>query len=332
MRKLIILSSAVFFLASGQWSFAVDWGDSGLNKPAAPSEIYIAWEISTTYGKSGVAPDHAYFAFADKDYNFCPMPGGATPDLKQDQTYMVSLSDGVHWRTIANKVNVTLSQAETDWLFYFTTDSQQPAQVTFRCIVNNLPANTTVSVRLLTVDNQEFPITALTEGATCVVTVPPSPSPNSILAVYEIPQVEGAKHEFSLAPGWNLVGIPFLEVTDAGTLFDYPVMRCGDPAPTQVTAVSELASGASYWVFNPGHETQTVTLTGTARKGTDTSYPDFVPGWNFISPIGKYDTDINAFVPGTGYDVNQWSWLPGSAFLKDDSVPQPGVGYMVKEW
>ena len=186
MRKLFVLSSAVFFFASGLWCFAVDWGISGLNLTGAPSEIYIAWEVTTQYGDSSADPEYSYFAFANKDYTYMPIPQWDTPDhyLIDRMAMCVPLSATKfdYYRTIANKVNVFLSQVETDWLFYFTTQSGEPAQVTFRCIVNSLPDNTNVSVKLLTVDNEEFPITALTEGATCVVTLPPSTSPNSILA------------------------------------------------------------------------------------------------------------------------------------------------------
>ena len=335
MRKLLLSLFVGYFFLCLNPVFGTDWGDSGLDKNDAPSEIYIAWEVTTQYGDPSSDPVYAYFAFANKDYNYMRIPRGA-PDPLIDfmaMCVLTSTNSFDFYRTIANKVNIHLSQLDLDWLFYFTTKSGNPAKVTFRCLVNNLPANTTVSVRLLTVDNQEFPITALTEGATCEVTLPPDISPNSILASYEIPQITNAQFTLSLEPGWNLVGIPFLAVTDTGDLFDYPVMRCDAPAPTWVAPEDGLVSGASYWIYNSSSASQSVTLKGTARKGGETDFPELASNWNYLSPVGAYDAQQNTFVPATVvHDYAQWRWIPGAAFFRvDNTSPTVGVGYMVKE-
>ena len=190
MRKLLLSLFVGYFFLCLNPVFGTDWGDSGLDKNDAPSEIYIAWEVTTQYGDSSSKPDYAYFAFANKDYNYMRIPQGAPkPDIDfMAMCVLTSTNSFDFYRTIANKVNIHLSQLDLDWLFYFTTKSGNPAKVTFRCLVNNLPANTTVSVRLLTVDNQEFPITALTEGLPTFRPTPSwppmrfrkSPTPNSL--------------------------------------------------------------------------------------------------------------------------------------------------------
>ena len=328
MRKLLLSLCAGCFFACLDIVCGVDWGDSGLK----PGGVYVAWELSTDFGVGG-AKTYAYLAFANENYsNGGYPPDTGSPDGKYNDLSLLNLKDNKRYVTIANKVNAYLDSFETDWLMYFNTQSGNPATVTFRCLVNNLPDNTNVSVRLLTVDDESFEITALTEGATCEVTLPPSTSPNSILAFYEIPQATGVEYALSLSPGWNLVGNPFLEVMDVGALFDYPVMRCGAPAPTRVTAMAGLVSGASYWVFNPGSETQTVTLTGTARIGTETSFQNLTNGWNFASPVGCYNKNTGGFDAATEVRSVQWRWeAPGRLFEAVSTPPEVGVGYMVKE-
>ena len=143
--------------------------------------------------------------------------------------------------------------------------------------------------------------------------------------------VEGVKCPLALAPGWNLVGVPFERVTDAGTLFDHLVLRVGR-AVTRLSAGDTLEGGQAYWVYNSAAETVTVTLTGTARVGGETDFPALEPSWNYVSPVGCYNRDTGAFDEATTMREMQWRWeAAGQFFCGQQQVPSIGSGYMVKE-
>ena len=332
MRKLLLLLLFIGGISSIRPVFAVDWGDSGLNVIGAPREVYIAWEASSQFGDPSGEKQNAYFAFANTDYLFMQYPVSGAPDTKIDWNCMIMPDDGrfQYFRTIASKVNTYLSEVVVDWLYYFTTKSGEAAEVTFRCIKNDLPANTTVTLKFIAVDGTETLIDCLNEDETFTISVTPSDVPNTIMAIYTIPQMADAEYALSLEPGWNLVGIPFLAVSDAGALFDCTVLRCA-VSPVRVRNASELVSGASYWVFNPGSERRTVTLKGTARKGGETDFPALAAGWNYLGVVGAYNEGTKDFAPATSvHDYNQWRWIPGGAFFREEAAaPAVGVGYMV---
>lgn len=329
MRRLLL--SLLFLFAFGVVSsvFGVDWGKI---------TVYASWEVTTDFGTGDVSAHgrSVYVAIGSAKQVFpetgYPMP---PPGPANSLTLYVS-SDAKHYTQVANRVSFDVSNPssfETEWLVNFSTYSGMAANLTFKCLSNDLPNPEKLTLRLLAVEGDETKITAVTAGATQNVAVASADGPNTLMATYEVSFVEGVEYALSLAPGWNLAGIPFERVTDAGALFEHPVMAVG-PSVVRVTAASELASGGSYWIYNGASETVTVTLTGsvnTARE--ETAFPALATGWNYVSPVGSYDTTAKAFRAATEMISGlQFQWdATGQYFGEFEQLPALGRGYMVRE-
>ena len=327
MRRLLL--SLLFLFAFGVVSsvFGVDWGKI---------TVYASWEITTDFG--GGQSQTAYIALGNAKFvepeNGYPPRG--TPHAADDNLLAVYVfSDKKNYRQVSNTVKLDPSNPagfDTDWLLNFTTKSGTAANVTFTCLTNEFPAPENLTLQLLTVGNEAFPLPVLA-GETTTVLVPSADDPNSVLANYSVPYVDGVKHRFTLEPGWNLTGIPFERVTDAGALFSYPVLAVGT-APTRVSAASELTSGRSYWVYNGTSEPVEVTLVGSVNTvREETAFPALSAGWNYVSPVGAYDTSTKSFRAATEkLSELQFHWdAAGQCFGEFEQEPSIAHGYMVRE-
>ena len=328
MRKLLLLLLVVLFCGGAHLVCAQNWGKV---------TVYASWEISTDFGTGGKTAV-AYLAIADANQQWDPYPP-STPD---NASNMLALEVGEkNYMQVANHVRVGLNSPtsfETDWLLQFSTNTGAPAKVTIRCLSNQLPNPETLKLQLLTVGGAVVDITAVTEGAVQEVeSVPSEAAPNTLMATYEAeePVMSGVQFALALAPGWNLVGNPFESVTDAGTLFDYSVMKAGaNSCWIMVSDIAELSSGESFWVYNRFGVAKEVILTGNAYVGRHegTALPSLSGGWNYVSPIGDYDKVAGNFKPSTEIPGTQFQWNPiGEIFESFRQSPELGRGYMVRE-
>ncbi len=327
MRKLLLSLLAVCALGCLSAVHGVDWGNI---------KVYAAWEVTTDFGTGDSGRSQsAYVAIGSEKYLGAPYPTPGAPGAINWLAVYVS-SSKTNYPQVANRVSLDLSNPtnfSTEWLLWFSTESGKAANLTFRCLENQLPNPKQLALRFLASDGTETAITAVQADEEQVVAVASATTPHTLLATYEVPYVEGVEMIYSLAPGWNLVGIPFQSVSDAGTLFDYPVLAVGSVI-TQVASASELACGAAYWVYNTGSETVQVTLTGVAYTGRQegTAFPELADGWNYVSPIGDCDKSTKTFKAATEMAGVQFEWgTVLQCFGVSQEVPSVGFGYMVKE-
>lgn len=322
MRKLLLSLFAVCLFGIAPLVRGVDWGDV---------EIYASWEITTDFGTGDSGKSQsAYIAIGNKrrlvPENGYPLPA---PGSFNSLTLYVFPEEKQYSR-VANKVTLDLnkpSSFETEWLLNFTTQSGQPANVTFKCLSNQIPNLENLTLRLLTVGGAEKPI-KVQEGETTTVMVPSEDGPNTLMATYEVPLVDGVEYALNLAPGWNLVGIPLLEVTDDGGLFHHTVLYLD----SVITRISELKQGAAYWVYNNANSVATVTLKGTAFIGEkSTLADDLTAGWNYVSLAGTVtDATTKEFAPAESPSNPIWRWDASVQSFVPDSVLELGVGYVIK--
>lgn len=140
----------------------------------------------------------------------------------------------------------------------------------------------------------------------------------------------GVSIAYKLAPGWNLIGIPFQRVTDSGELFNYTVYR-GTKPPVLVNDLEDLTAGTALWVYNSAAETAVVTLTGDALTERPTIFGYLHPGWNAAALIGQYAEKTGTWQPAIEEKPNSWTWnnARSSLVLSDGNVV--GTGYFVNQ-
>ncbi|MBO4620089.1 MAG: hypothetical protein J5654_08265 [Victivallales bacterium] len=318
MRKLLLSLLTAFLCVASCVVYAQNWGKV---------TVYASWELITDFGMGG-ASRVAYMAIGDANQQWDPYPPG-TPD---NASNILALEVGdKNYKQVSNHVKIDLNSPasfETDWLLQFSTTTGVPAKVTIRCLSNQLPNPASLKLRLLAVDGSEVEITAVTAGSSQEVEVLSEAAPNTLMATYEVPLVNGVEYALNLAPGWNLVGIPLLEVTDDGGLLHHAVLHLN----SVITHVSELRQGAAYWVYNNANAVAIVTLKGTAYIGEKSALAnDLTTGWNYVSLAGTVkDSTTKEFAPAESPSNQIWRWDASRQSFVQDSVLELGAGYVIK--
>ena len=322
MRKLLLSLFAVCLFGIAPLVRGVNWGDV---------EIYASWEITTDFGTGDSGKSQsAYIAIGSKR-RLEPENGYAPPAPGRfNSLTLYVFPEEKQYFQVVNKVTLDLnkpSSFETEWLLNFTTQSGQPANVTFKCLSNQIPNPENLTLKLLTVGGAEMLI-KVQEGETTTVMVPPEEGPNTLMATYDVPLVDGVEYALNLAPGWNLVGIPLLEITDDGGLLHHTVLHLD----SVITHVSELQQGAAYWVYNNANAATMVTLKGTAFIGEKSALAnDLTAGWNFVSLAGTViDSITKEFAPAESPSNQIWRWDASVQSFVQDSVLELGTGYVIK--
>ena len=337
MRNLFFLLFVVCVLFGfKQGGYGVEWD----------GKVYVSWEITSNFDSA--EPQTAYIAVASKRYQSDPYPDMGTPETTN---WLAVVYSGKKYAQVSNPVIFNVDNPTdftTSWQLLFSTESGEPAKVTFKCLENKLPNPEQLTLRLQTADS-EMIIDAVQEGSQQTLTVESSASElKKMVATYQVAYQEGVQFLLSLEPDWNLIGIPFQSVAEEGTtLFTHTpkltVLRV-DSAATQVDKVADLVCGRAYWVHNPTDGVVSVKLTGTVINGGNTMFPTLSPGWNYISPIGHSNGKTPPGIKEATWDYgddelgsedcDQWKWDETGQFFRvrrGSEPPAVGRGYMVKE-
>lgn len=138
-----------------------------------------------------------------------------------------------------------------------------------------------------------------------------------------------ASQRYALSPGWNLVGIPFLKVTDDGGLFDAGQVLTADTPWRAVAGKDALDSGGAYWVFIPGAEGAEITLKGIAGTGDAPHFrPDAGSRWMAASLVGQWDEAGKKWQEPSADAAARWQWdAEAQSMAPSAGVPAIGVGY-----
>lgn len=302
-------------------------------------EVYVSWEVTSNFDSA--EPQTAYIAVASKRYQSDPYPDMGTPDTTN---WLAVVYSGTKYAQVSNPVVFNVEKPTdftTKWQLLFSTASGKSAKVTFKCLDSKLPNPEQLTLKLQT-GGSEILIDAVQAGSRQTLTVESSASAlKTLVATYQVAYQDDVHYMLSLEPGWNLIGIPFQRVTNAGVLFEkdsiahapkFTVLRV-DPSVTWVNNANDLECGRAYWVHNPTNGVVPVTLTGVVRIGGETDFQDLSPtSWNYASPVGSYDSKKGGINEAKTPRDAQWKWdTTGQFFLEQQQPPAVGTGYMVKE-
>lgn len=124
------------------------------------------------------------------------------------------------------------------------------------------------------------------------------------------PYAAGIKVTYKLQPGWNLVGVPFVKVDNAGGLFNHPVFT---HAMVRVNGSEELQYGQALWVQNKSAAEVSFVVTGEVPLAKSTEsysrFPAFKDGWNFA---GVHGVARNGAMLPCGEEVTGYKWDPAT--------------------
>lgn len=136
-------------------------------------------------------------------------------------------------------------------------------------------------------------------------------------------------HTFTLAPGWNLIGLSWdnLTAASANALLAYKPFTVENEAYIIVDKPEQFRSGQAYWLYVQGNASVELTITGIdpspyGWKGT-------APGtaWTLSAPLGTTTT-----WPEGVTAVRTWNAETLTLDVVDINTAQPqnGAGYLMK--
>ncbi len=143
-----------------------------------------------------------------------------------------------------------------------------------------------------------------------------------------VPLATGVTLDYTLAAGWNLIGIPFYHVEKADTLFSTCQVRDPGNHNRIINSPSQLKSGCAYWVYNPADTEKSVTLTGTAFAAGEPALPELTSRWSWTAVVGCYEKGwaTSSVAP----IATTWTWNPtAKIFQPQTGNLKNGIGYMV---
>lgn len=142
-----------------------------------------------------------------------------------------------------------------------------------------------------------------------------------------------ASLRYTLYPGWNLIGVPFAEVTGADALFgSSTAVFTAAPPLRRLYGAEELAEGGAYWVYSDGADSAgvSVTLSGLAHTGRTSAFSDAAgDGWTSLALTGGYDESAGRFAdPAAPSDGTLIFWdAPRRTFRTETGLPRLERGY-----
>ena len=134
--------------------------------------------------------------------------------------------------------------------------------------------------------------------------------------------VTGIQHTFTLAQGWNMIGIPLnLTDNDPDTVFSGYTMWTWDASQNKYVDPSTLEVGVGYWIL--ADNAANVTVTGTQISEMNQT---LIKGWNMIGALtGMTDNDPDTVFSG----YTMWTWNADTNKYVKPSTLDAGVGYWI---
>ena len=102
-------------------------------------------------------------------------------------------------------------------------------------------------------------------------------------------QLKEVSFKLTVAPGWNLVGIPLAKVDAAAEFLRDCLVFDPSNGNLRVTDVSMLAAGAAYWVYSGAMDAREYTVSGYASTSQKSHLPELRSRWNFVCPVAQLD-------------------------------------------
>ncbi|MBR4124634.1 MAG: hypothetical protein IKR13_00385, partial [Victivallales bacterium] len=261
MRKFFLLLLTCFLVGGSSLALFADvnWGDI---------TVYASWELSSDFG-TGKESSSAYIAIGSKTYwddQYPPLPPVSSSSY--NALYVIESTEGRSSNYLQEACCVNFDPAmpsafEADWLFGFSTASEMPAEVTIRCLSNELPNPGQLALKLLTVNGSEKIIDAVLAGSSQTVTIDSSMSPNTLMATYlpltdenvQPAQGQPAITNVSFTPRypWNgLVDIAFTLEGDFDSGKGYYISLTGYDRDRDETVVLRSITGQTAGFASPG--------------------------------------------------------------------------------
>ncbi len=339
MRRLAYILIALFVLGALLPAFAAEG-------------VECAWKLEML-DSSGADASLSFGVAAAEARGTTASPGFPTPDSTM-KYFAWNLSNPLNtkWWPDANPGDPYLYRGYTqkvaakdalqfacDWhLVVYTVENENnviaPTTHTYRLSVDSgtFPVGSQVTIRR---DSDSTVIATMTSDATEPIEfelLGGTSDGTSFAPVYYTVSVECAMVEttfaYSLASGWNLIGIPFAQVLDATALFEAGGVFTASQPWTQLTLSSDLECGNAYWVFNQSSETVEAKVTGRASTHTTTGFPDSSSdSWRSAAVVAQWKEGQGFIAPAEAQTITRWN---GLRFERVSAVPDLGIGYFIR--